>query len=506
MKFFPRYHHVALSLVVAGCLILGIGCASTPAPTPAPAAGQQPGMAEEKLDAASKPMESAPATSMVSSQPAETPVPTDPAHVFTLDECIKLTLERNPSYDSSEQDIKSAEYTKWKAVTGFLPTLGADYSYTRLDETPTTTTALGEVIMSTPHVITGRKVEVGSRDNWQFNLTVTQPIFTGFNLISQYRLAKLGLNVAEIQRERARQQLILQVKQAYFSILQAEKALEVAQQSVALNEEQVKNARSFFEVGMVPKNDVLQAEVQLAQSIQDRIVAENNLSLAKSQLNNLLRRPLDSPMAVKDVQCPRSFDKKLQEMIDIAMEKRPEVQAAKRQVEMGEQGVRVAQSGYYPQVAVKYTYTREGDEASVNGYTSSTGSTSDPDSWSVTAIASWNFWEWGRTHSDVQISKVDLKKANNALTEVQDGVKLEVQQAFLQLQAASKNIVVAEKAVEQAEENYRMSEERYREQVATSLEVRDAETLLTKARTNYYNTLYAFCLSYASLQRAIGME
>lgn len=505
MNYFSRYRHVALALVVMGSLILGIGCASTPAPTPAPTAGQQPVMAEEKLDTATKPMESAPAAPMAYSQPAETPVPMDPAHVFNLDECIKLTLERNPTYDSSEQDIKSAGYTKWKAVTGFLPTLGADYSYTRLDEAPSTTTALGEVIMSTPHVITGRKVEVGSKDNWKFNLTVTQPIFTGFNLISQYRLAQLGLNVAEIQRERARQQIILQVKQAYFSILQAEKALEVTQQSVRLIEEQVKNARSFFEVGMVPKNDVLQAEVQLAQSIQDRIVAENNLSLAKSQLNNLLRRPLDTPLAVKDVMCPRSLDRKLQELIDIAMDKRPEVLAAKRQVEMGEQGVRAAQSGYYPQVALKYTYTREGDDASVNGYSTSS-STSDPDSWSLTAIASWNFWEWGRTHSNVQISKVDLKKANNALTEVQDGVKLEVQQAFLQLQAASKNIVVAEKAVEQAEENYRMSEERYREQVATSLEVRDAETLLTKARTNYYNTLYQFCLSYASLQRAIGME
>jgi outer membrane protein len=500
MKYCSWYRCIALVLVVVGSLILGGGCASTAPRT----ADQKPEMVEKQLDTVTEPME-APSTESTASpaKAAEPAVPMDPAHVFTLEECIELTLERNPGYDSSEQDIKSAGYTRWKAVTGFLPTLSADYSYTQLDETPTTRTALGEVIPATPHVITGRQVEVGSRDNYQFNLTVTQPIFTGFNLISQYRLAELGLNVAEILKERARQELILQVKQTYFGVLQAEKALEVTQQSVILIEEQVRNARSFFEVGMVPKNDVLQAEVQLAQSIQDRIVAENNLSLAKSQLNNLLRRPLDSPLTVKDVMCPRSFDKKLKDLIDTAMAKRPEVLAAKRQVEIGEHGVRAAQSGYYPQVALKYTYTREGDEASVNGYN---GSSDDPDSWSVTAVASWNFWEWGRTHSDVQISKVDLKKAGNALTEVEDGVKLEVQQAFLQLQAASKNIVVAEKAVEQAEENYRMSEERYREQVATSLEVRDAETLLTKARTNYYNTLYLFCLSYASLQRAIGME
>ena len=421
---------------------------------------------------------------------------------FNLKQCIDLALEQSPALHNEDESVMGAEWEKKKAITNFLPTVNAQYSYTRLDETPMTRTALGTVIMTVPQVITGNTVQVGTRDNYQLSATVSQPIFTGLALLSTYELAKLGLDVAQIGREQSKLDLILQVKQAYYGVLQAEKNMDVTEQSVKQLQAHLDVAKSFYDVGMVPKNQVLQAEVTLAQALQDRTVAENGLLYARAALNTLLRRNLEDPLVLEDVLCQRPLEKTLDESIAVGLDIRPEVRAAKSQIDMSGQNVRLARSGLFPTVSLQYNYTTKGDTWRADGG----DYLDDPDSWSVTAVASWDIWQWGRTYDEVQVSKTKQNKARNALTQVEDGVRLEVKKSYLDLQAANKNISVAAKAVEQAEENYRMSEERYREQVATSTEVTDAQTLLTSARTNHYRALYQFCLAWASLERAMGVE
>ena len=87
---------------------------------------------------------------------------------------------------------------------------------------------------------------------------------------------------------------------------------------------------------------------------------------------------------------------------------------------------------------------------------------------------------------------------------LEDGIRLELKNAILNLEQAEKNIPTAKKAVEQAEENLRVSQERYKAQVTTSTEVLDAQTLLSQARTNYYSALYDHNLAKAALLRAVG--
>ena len=87
-----------------------------------------------------------------------------------------------------------------------------------------------------------------------------------------------------------------------------------------------------------------------------------------------------------------------------------------------------------------------------------------------------------------------------------DNIRLEVKNAYLRTQQAEQAIITVEKAIEQAKENYRINQERYKEQVATQTDVLIAQTLLTRTMTNYYNALYAFKISKATLYRAMGQE
>jgi outer membrane protein TolC len=130
----------------------------------------------------------------------------------------------------------------------------------------------------------------------------------------------------------------------------------------------------------------------------------------------------------------------------------------------------------------------------------------DANSWAVVALAQWRFWDWGRSFKGVQSKRTEVAKSRNALIQLEDSIELDIKRSYLALQATEKNIFVAEKAVEQAKENFRMAEERYREQVATSTEVTDAETLLTSSRVDYYAALYQFNLARATLERAMGID
>lgn len=456
-------------------------------PPPAASASQVPEASVERPDEACGPVGPARAE--------------DGTEVMTLDECLKIAMTENPGLHGADEAVEGARWSARSAFKDFLPKATMEYMYYRMDDEPTYSTPAGQVITRLPAVITPQTYQAGTLDNYTLTTTISQTLFAGGALVSQYRQARLGLDVAEISRVQARMDLALQLKQTYYGVLQAEKGLDVARQSVKQLEELLKNARSFYDVGMAPKNQVLEAEVRLAEAVQQQTEAEHNLLYAKAALNVLLRRPMDTPVLIEDIMCPRPIVRTMDECLTIALGRRPEILSAEKQIKVGLEQINSAQSGYFPSVAVSYNHTKKGEEWDVSGDEYHEGS-----EWNVAAVAQWEVFAWGQTRDQVQAARAALNQYKMALLQAKDGVKLDVKQSYLSLQAAAKNITVAKKAVEQAEENYRMSTERYREQVATSTEVTDAETLLTSARTNYYNSLYSFCLAWASLERAMGLS
>ena len=120
------------------------------------------------------------------------------------------------------------------------------------------------------------------------------------------------------------------------------------------------------------------------------------------------------------------------------------------------------------------------------------------------AVASWTFWEWGKTYYSVQERESLRNELLQTKQDVNENIALELKTAILALADAEEKIPTTRKAVEQGEENLRVSEERYKAQVSTITEVLDAQTLLTQARTNYYNAFYDHKLAKARLQRALG--
>ena len=330
----------------------------------------------------------------------------------------------------------------------------------------------------------------------------SQPIFTGFALWNQYKIADLGLDVAEYTERLTRQDVILDAKNAYFLILKSQKLLEVADDTVKLITAQKDVAENMYQVGMSPLNDLLQSQVQLANAKQRYITAQNNLDIAKSQFNTLLRRPVNAPVKVVDILDYTPWDKDIDYCLALAEELRLEIEVADLQVEIAEKDYKLSQRNYFPTVNLTGTWTRRGTDWDVDGGEG----IADKDFWDIRATASWDFWEWGRTRYGVKEKLSRLSQAKLGKQQILDNINLEVKQAYLRTLESQKNITTVEKAIAQAKENLRITEERYKEQVSTTTDVLVAQTLFTETMTNYYNALYDFKIAKAILYRALGQE
>jgi outer membrane protein len=411
---------------------------------------------------------------------------------LTLERSIQLALSRNPQFLSSREEIEAAENIRKRAWSQFFFKVKGSYSYTRFHKTPTLQ------FLQIPGV--RGDISIGTKDNFNFLGVVEQPLFTGFSIVTQYELAKLGFDLAKVRHQSAKLDLIRDVKTGYFSILRAEKGVFVAEQAVLQLESQVKRARDFYEVGMTPRNDYLKANVALANAEQDLTIARNAVELAKADFTTLLRLPVDTAIEVKDVLAYKPLSLNLDEAYKKAHENRPQLKEVELAVESAVKEVKLAEAGFYPNIALSFNYSKFGDTYKLDG-----SPFQKEEDWNVTTALNWTFWEWGSTKYQVEEKKTRVKQANHALQSVRDAVDLEVKQAYLNLREAEKNIGVAQASIEEAEENYRMEVERYKQQVNTNTDVLEAQFLLANARTNHYDALFRYNVAVAELQRAMGL-
>ncbi|MFH1079852.1 MAG: TolC family protein [Pseudomonadota bacterium] len=415
--------------------------------------------------------------------------------VFTLDESIETALKQSVLIRAAQEGVLGAEAQKKEAFTGFLPKLSTSYSYTWLNTAP-----YSYMPPIPPLTTSWNRLTVGSQDNYAWVVEAKQPLFAGGGIAANYEAGKIGFEISQMEKNAVTQDIVQEVKVSYFNILKAEKLLGVARQSLEQLQAHRNVAQNFFDVGLIPRNDLLQSEVQVANGEQFLIRMENSVELAKSKFNTILRRNINEPVQVEDILAYRPYDLKMEDCIRTAMENRPEIKSQALKVDQAKSLVKAARSDFFPTLSAVGHYERVGDTPGVAGTPFK-----DSENWYVMGVASWTFWEWGKTKYRVDASRSRENQSIDLLNNTRDQIALEVKNAYLVILESEKQVMVTKKAIEQAQENFRINEERYREQVATSTDVLDAQTLLTRAKSDYANALGEYNISYARLERAMGV-
>jgi outer membrane protein TolC len=416
------------------------------------------------------------------------------AQPLTLEESIAIALKHSFVINIAKEGTRGAEAQKKEAMTGFLPKFSTSYSYTRLNEEPNFYFPGFPPLMPAGNMITG------TINNYNWVVEARQPLFAGGGILANYEASKVAEDAARVEETAKTLDVVLDVKIAYFNILRMQRLTDTARRQVEMLGAHSEVADNFFRVGLIPKNDMLQAGVELANGKQTLVKAKNAVQLTKARLNTILKRDVLTPVEIVDILDYKPMRQSFDECLGIARQHRPELKISALRVEQAGKMVSAAKSEFFPAVSLVGNYARFGDTASLSGT-----QYKDTESWQVMAVTSWNFWEWGKTKYRVDAGKARENQAMDQTRELNDQIALEIKNAFLVLQEAESQIAVSQKVIEQAEENFRIAEARYKERVARSTEVLDAQTLLTKAKAEDANALADYNIAHARLQRAMGV-
>mgnify|MGYP001770924242 FL=1 len=399
-----------------------------------------------------------------------------------LEEAIRIALENNRQVRISERSVKKARDLVSETRNANRFQIQANATYTRFDRVATA--RFGP-----------QPIRLGNLENRTARIVLTQPIDISGIIRTAVQVVTLSYQIAELDYQRTRNEVILQVTTAYQAVARAEEFVRVAEEALKNAQERLKVVRAQVDSGVAARFDVLRAQTQVAQNEQAMLSARNQLDLARSALNNLLGRPLDTPFTVVKPERLPEFHSDLESLIQQALAQRPEVLAAQRSVELAQANIRNARRGERPTLALT-------GQADFNLNT--TPFNPRRESYTGILVLSVPIWDGGITQARVAQARDDLEIAQLQLQQVREGVVLEVRNAYLSLIDAKKRLEVARQGLEVATEALRLARVRFEAGVSPQLEISDAELAFTQAQTNLINAQYDYLNAYASLIKAIG--
>jgi outer membrane protein len=410
--------------------------------------------------------------------------------VLDLEAAVNMGLERNHSIQAVREALKGTEYGILSARGAFGPRLKTSYAYTRLDETPTARDP------GPPP----REIK-DSRNVWTMNFNIYQPLFTGFNILSNFEKSRLRNEQAESQLSRAELELVLEIQNTFLDLLAARESVRVAQDSVTRLESHLNVSQSFYEVGLAPRLDVLQAQVDVAQARQDQISAMNVVGNLTARLDMLLNLPPGQEVSYQGELDFRPFNLGLEECRALALKNRPDIFIADKSVQIALKDEKITASSFYPQVGASFDYNRRGDDPTVSG-----SRLYDQSEWRAGVQLEWTFFEWGRTYYAHQQAEQSTRQLMEEYQDLLNIVVFEVKSSYLNIDESRQRIFVAREALAEARESYRMSQARYEAQVGTNTDVLDAQAKLSGAEANLIRASADYLKALASIYNAMGQK
>jgi len=409
---------------------------------------------------------------------------------LTLEEAIRLALRENRALQIAERTLQKTRdrIAEIRGAGGLQ--IQSSATYTRFDRVATARFGPQEV-------------QLGTLENRVAVLTLTQPIDISGVIRSATQAAALGYELAWLDYERARNELILQVTNAYQKVARAEAFVRVAEEALKNAQERLRITRSQVETGVASRFDLLRAETQVTQSEQALLNARHQVELAKAGLNFLLGRDLNAPIQVALPESlptgepaePTRSAQELETLLQQAWSQRPEARAAERNLELARLSIINAQRGNLPTLALN---------AQWNFNLNTSLFSPRRQTFTATAVLSFPLFDGGITRARVAQAQEDRQIAELNLQQVKESIALEVRTAYLNLQDAAKRLEVARKGLEQATEALRLARVRYEAGVSLQLEISDAELAYTQAQTNLVNAQFDYLDAYAALQKAVG--
>jgi outer membrane protein TolC len=313
--------------------------------------------------------------------------------------------------------------------------------------------------------------------------------------LGRYRQAGLAVDIAQLQAERAYQTVANEVAVAYYQVLRTRALEKTARDAVRRAEDDLKVARRLAKGGVLEKEKVLRVEVQLAESQRLLDAAEGAGAVAVAALNLAVGLNVNAPTRVVEISDIPPFPHSLAECLQTAVGLRREFRVARRSIQVADEGRRVAKADFAPRVLAEGSLV-DFQQAAPRGHA---------DLALGFIKLEWGLFEGGKRVAELRVSGSKIRSAVAQAESIADTIAFQVTEAYRNLITARRGIDRSRPAVSQAEENYRLVRARAGQGAATSSEITDAESTLTRAQQAYLNSIHDYLIALARLEYAMGI-
>ena len=398
---------------------------------------------------------------------------------WDLQRCITHTIEHNLSIKQKEAARNQSEVelntAQWSRLPNLNGNVGQSFNFGRALQADNT---------------------YGNRNtrNTNFSLGTNIPLFTGMQIPNNIALSKLNLKAATEDLAKAKEDISIQVASYFLQVLFNEELAKIAHNQVALSQEQLDRKVAFFKNGKASEAEVLEAKSRLAQDQLSLVQAENNHQLALLDLSQILELP--SPenfrISVPDIDGFTADLSMPEEVYVQAMMNKPAIKAAQYRLQGAEKSIKIAQSGYYPQLSF-------GAGIGTNYYHLS-GIENAPFStqWDQNMNKYLQFslsipiFNRFQTRNRVKSARIQHTVLSWQLEESKKALYKEIQQAYYNALAAESKYKSSQSANKSAEASFRLMSEKYANGKASATEYNEMRTVWMKALSDGVQAKYEF--------------
>jgi outer membrane protein len=408
---------------------------------------------------------------------------------FTLREAIERAFQHNPAILSARQEIRRTKGVQIQVRAQAIPHLDATGQFNHID----------------PHLRVGTETTFSVSDNsYNVSLTGSQLLYNG-SVIPAIKGAAAATDASLYALRNTIDQVVATVRQQFYQVILNKALIGVQEESVNLLEAQLKDQQNRFEAGTVPRFNVLQAEVALANQQPALITARNNYRIAQLQLARTIGLDFDPKRGDRaPLECvgeltfmPR--DMPLTTAIELGKERRPSLKQQRANILVQVQQLRGAYAGIQPNLSLSGGRTWESSQISRDLSNGVSG-------WFWGVTGSWPIFDGLETVGAVKSARATLSQAKITYDDLVLQVELEIQQAYSNLQQDRELYDSQSKNVDSAYEALRLATARFAVGAGVQLDVLNAQVALTQAQSTRLSALYSYNADLAEFDRATATD
>lgn len=412
---------------------------------------------------------------------------------LTPEEGVQMALEEHGLLRSAEAQAREARAAYQQARSAWWPSISSQASYTRLsDNIP----PIGGQLPGIDTTFTIAPIEL---NRFHTEISVEQPLFTGFQRGSRIRAAERRAEAADEDVAQQRADVALEVRQAYWTLAQAQARRNALETSLEQVEVHLQDVRNRLEAGAALESHVLAAETRRSEVRLDQLEAEQAVQAARLELNRLIGASGGISVYPQTEVDMESMAESPKELTAEALDEHPELSALREQIGAFEAELRATRWQWLPEAVLtgRYVYARPNqyffaEQDRFHG------------SWEAGVVFRWELWDGGRRAAETDQAEARLQGAEARLDYRREQLEVEITRRYLDVESAREAVELARQNVRQAEESFRVARQQFEAGAALSADVLEAEAALRAAQSREAEALATYAIARATLLNALG--